>query len=195
MSGVEEALALLEENPLPATVRATVAVDVPGARLSALAAEAGTANGVDDVVVERDWLQRLAAIREVVARLYWSLAGVLGLGAMLISAAAVRLAVEARLLEVQVLALVGAGRRYLRRPFLYLGLMYGLGGAMLAAMAVSALLLLLEEPLATLFGSYGTDLEIVGFDPMFHVVLLASGAALGVLGALMASWQRLRRMG
>lgn len=194
LSGVDDALALLDDNPLPATVRATVAADVSGVRLSAIAAQAASADGVEDVVVERDWLERLAAIREVVKRLYWSLAAMLGIGAILISAAAVRLAIEARLQELKVLMLVGAGRGYVRRPFLYLGLVYGLGGALIAAMSISALLLLLEYPLDRLFGSYDGALELSGFDPMFHVALLASGSMLGVLGALVASNQRLNRL-
>ena len=194
MSGVGEALGLLDDNPLPASVRATVTATVSPARLAALAENAATATGVEDVVVERSWLERLSAFREIVIRLYWSLTAILGLGAVLVSGATVRLAIEARLEEVRVLTLVGAGRGYVRRPFLYLGAVYGLGGAVVAAMSVSALLLLLDEPLVRLFGSYGRDLELAGFDPIFHVMLLTIGGALGVLGAVVASNQRLGRL-
>ena len=194
LSGVSDALELLDENPLPASVRATVTTDLSPARLAVLAEQAAGADGVEDVVVERSWLERLGALRETVIRLYWSMTAILGLGAVLIAGATVRLAIEARLGEVKVLTLVGAGGRYVRRPFLYLGAAYGLGGAVIAAMAISALLVFLEEPLVRLFASYGRDLEIAGFDPIFHVVLLASGAALGVLGAIVASSQRLNRV-
>lgn len=194
LSGVGDALDLLDDNPLPASVRATVATAVSPTRLAVLAEEAAGADGVEEVVVERSWLERLGALRDIVTRLYWSLTAILGLGAILISGATVRLAIEARLVEVNVLTLVGAGRGYVRRPFLYLGAVYGLGGAVIAAMAVAALLLFLEEPLVRLFGSYGRDLELTGFDPIFHLVLLASGGALGVLGAVVASNQRLNRL-
>ena len=194
LSGVGDALELLDDNPLPASVRATVTAAVSPTRLAILAERAAETDGVEDVVVERSWLERLGAVREIVTRLYWSLTAILGLGAVLISGATVRLAIEARLEEVKVLTLVGAGRGYVRRPFLYLGAAYGFGGAMIAAMAVSALLLFLEQPLVRLFGSYGRDVEIAGFDPIFHVVLLAGGGALGVFGAVVASNQRLNRL-
>ena len=194
LSGVSDALELLDNNPLPASVRATVTTAVSPADLAVLAEQAAATDGVEDVVVERSWLERLGAVREIVIRLYWSLTAILGLGAVLIAGATVRLAIEARLEEVKVLTLVGAGRGYVRRPFLYLGAAYGLGGAVIAAMAISALLLFLEEPLVRLFGSYGRDLEITGFDPIFHAMLLASGGALGVLGAIVASSQRLNRL-
>ncbi|MCY3622276.1 MAG: ABC transporter permease [Gammaproteobacteria bacterium] len=194
LSGVSDALELLDDNPLPASVRASVTTAVSPAGLAALAEQAAVTDGVEDVVVERSWLERLGALREIVTRLHWSLTAILGLGAVLISGATVRLAIVARLEEVKVLTLVGAGRGYVRRPFLYLGAAYGLGGAVIAAMAISALLLFLEEPLVRLFGSYGRDLEIAGFDPIFHLVLLASGGTLGVLGAVAASSQRLNRL-
>ena len=194
LSGVSDALELLDDNPLPASVRATVTTEVSPAGLAILAEQAAATDEVEDVVVERSWLERLGAVREIVVRLYWSLTAILGLGAVLIVGATVRLAIEARLEEVKVLTLVGAGRGYVRRPFLYLGAAYGLGGAVIAAMAVSSLLLFLEEPLVRLFGSYGRDLEITGFDPIFHTMLLASGGVLGVLGAIVASSQRLSRL-
>lgn len=192
LSGVGDALELLDDNPLPASVRATVSRAVSPTGLAVLAENAAETDGVEDVVVERTWLERLGAVREVVTRLYWSLTVILGLGAVLISGATVRLAIEARLEEIKVLTLVGAGRGYVRRPFLYLGAAYGLGGAVIAAMAISALLLFLEEPLVRLFGSYGRDLELTGFDPIFHLMLLALGALLGILGAVVASNQRLK---
>ena len=195
LSGIGDALGLLEDNPLPASVRATVSARVSPAGVARLAEEAARAEGVADVVVERSWLERLAAVREVVIRLHWSVAAILGVGAILMSGAAVRLAIEARLEEIKVLTLVGAGRAYVRRPFLYLGAVYGFGGAVIAAMAISGLLLLLEEPLVRLFASYGRDLELAGFDPIFHLMLLAAGAVLGVLGAAAASSQRLSRLG
>ena len=194
MSGVAEALALVEDNPLPASARASVSANADLDRLDRLARELVGAEGVDDVLLERTWFQRLAAIREIVKRLSWALAGLLGLGTVLIASAAVRLAVEARLEELRILVLVGAGSRFVRRPFVYLGIVYGAGGGLIAAMLIAGLLVAVERPLVRLFASYGTDLELLGFDPMFNLVLLGSGVALGVLGAVFSSNQRVRKL-
>lgn len=193
-AGLADSLDQLEENPLPATIRATASLDMPGARLEALAVEIRGEVTVDEVVVERVWLERLGTIREVVQRLSWMTAALVCLGGILVSSASVRLAIEGRLAELQVLVLVGASRRFIRRPFLYLGVVYGTGGAVVAAMLISAMLLWLEPPLIRLFESYGSHLELVGFDPIFLLVLLASGVILGVLGARTASNQRLKHL-
>lgn len=192
--GMAGALESLDANPLPATIRATLAAGTSKAELETLVAEAAGADGVDEVVAETDWLERLAAIRQLVQRLEWLVAAMFGLGVVLVSSASVRLAVEARLAEVQVLALVGASRRAIRRPFLYLGAIYGGGGGLLAAMIVAGALVWLEAPLARLFASYGGTLEVIGFDPRFVGALVASGIALGVVGAVLAARARLRQL-
>lgn len=192
--GMAGALEALDANPLPATIRATLAAGTSKARLEALAAEAAAVDGVDEVVAESAWLERLAAIRQLVQRLEWLVAAMFGLGVVLVSSSSVRLAVEARLAEVQVLALVGASQRAIRRPFLYLGAIYGGGGGLLAAMIVAGALVWLEPPLLRLFASYGGTLEVIGFDARFVGALVASGAALGVLGAVLAARARLRQL-
>lgn len=192
--GMAVALEALDANPLPATIRATLAAGASRAQLDALAAQMATEDGVDEVVTEGDWLERLTAIRQLVQRLEWLVAAMFGLGVVLVSSASVRLAVEARLAEVQVLALVGASRRAIQRPFLYLGAIYGGGGGLLAAMIVAAALVWLDAPLRRLFASYGGTLEVIGFDPRFVGALVASGMALGIVGAVLAARARLRQL-
>lgn len=186
-----DALEVLEENPLPASLRATIAVGAGPADLDGLAELASGAAAVGDVVVERTWLERITEITRVVTRLGVMLAALFGLGAVLITATSVRLAIEARLEEVRVLTLVGATHAQMRRPFLYFGVIYGLGGGMMAAMLISLCLLVIEGPLVDLVGSYGSELNLVGFDLGFLGALFAAGGLLGVAGALIAVRQRL----
>ena len=113
---------------------------------------------------------------------------------MLVTATSVRLAIEARLEELRVMKLVGATDSYIRRPFLYFGLLYGLGGGIAGAMLISAVLGILEAPLAALLGSYGQSLDPTGVN---RVVLRRSrlvGRRLGIAGALLAARQRLTHL-
>ena len=193
-AGLADVLGDLDDNPLPATIRASAAADVAVARLDALARRIRRQQAVDEVVVERAWLRRLDTIREVLQRFSWMAAALVGLGAILVSSASVRLAIEARLAELQVQVLVGAKKSFMRRPFLYLGAIYGIGGALVAAMLIAAMLTWLETPLTRFFDSYGGHLELIGFDPIFILVLLVSGVTLGMAGAVVASNRRLKRL-
>lgn len=186
-----DALELLDENPLPASLRAILATDAPPYRLNAAARLAGGAEAVEEVVLETAWLERLGALSAVANRLGAILAILFGIGAVLIAASSVRLAIEARLEELRVQRLVGGTTAFIRRPFLYLGFIYGLGGGMVAAMLIATALIALEPPLGALFDSYGSSLQLDWMDRTFVSALLGSGGLLGVAGALIASRQRL----
>lgn len=188
------AVELLGGNPLPATLR--VSFDAPLAAQTAEALSAGLRQeeAVEDVVVERTWLERVASLSALVQRLGWVVALVLGVGAVLVTSSSVRVALESRLDELRVLKLVGGTDPFMRRAFLYLGCLYGLGGAVFAAMIVSLTLFTVEQPLVRLLATYGGDLELRGFDATFLVVLLGVGALLGVIGSMVACRQRLRNL-
>ena len=194
LSGLGDALDLLDANPLPASLKATFTRNVTADELAALTAPIADREGVAEVVVEKTWLERLNDMSEVVSRLGWVLAALFGVGAVLVTASSVRLAIEARLEELRVLKLVGATSGQLRRPFLYFGAIYGFGGGMVAAMLLALTLVVIEPPLRSLLGSYQRTLEFAGFDPWFFAALLGVGSALGIAGALLAVRQRLSNL-
>lgn len=190
-SGLGDALELLEQNPLPASLQAQFAEGVDGSRVDQLSQRLSQLPGVAEVVVEKTWLERLNDISSVVSRLSVMLAVLFGIGGVLVTASSVRLAIEARLDELRVLKLVGATAGQIRRPFLYFGAIYGFGGGVIAAMLIAITVVVIEPPLQSLLGSYDQDLNLVGFDPGFLMALLSIGAALGIMGALLAVKQRL----
>lgn len=188
---ITDALDLLQVNPLPASLRATLVSGADAGDLETLAALAGRHPGAAEVVVEKTWMERVADLTRVVTRLGVMLAVLFGVGAVLITATSVRLAIEAHLDELRVLKLVGATGAQMRRPFLYFGAIYGLGGALLGAMLISLCLVVIERPLADLLGSYGQSLQLTGFDLKFLGALFGIAGVLGVTGALIAARQRL----
>ncbi|MEM7219972.1 MAG: permease-like cell division protein FtsX [Pseudomonadota bacterium] len=190
-AGLANALELLDDNPLPHSLKLSLVGFADLLDLQELAERFEGAAGVDLVVVEKHWLERLAALTTLVKRLGLLIGVLFAVGAVLVTAASVRLAIEARLDELRVQKLVGASPAFLRRPFLYFGILYGLGGALLALMVLSLALVALEGPLVRLLESYGGDLKVAGFDPSFLAGVLLLGALLGLFGALLASRSRL----
>ena len=185
-----DALDALESNPLPASLEATLAPDAGPEDLQRLVEFAQGGAGVEQVVVEKTWLQRMIDLSRVIRRLGAILGVLFGIGAALVTAISVRLAIETQLEELKVMKLVGASDGQLRRPFLYFGLLYGLGGGMVAAMLLSLGIAILEGPLASLLGSFGQEFGMQSFGPEFLLALLAASGALGLAGALLALRQR-----
>ncbi len=185
-----DALEALESNPLPASLRIVPVAGTSAAGLGRLAGLVRQNAEAVEIVMEETWLERVSDASRVAWRLGVLLAVLFGVGAVLVTATSVRLAIEGRLAELQVMKLVGATDGQVRRPFLYLGLAYGLGGGMVAAMLLSLGISVLEPPLESLLGSYAMDFEAAAFSARFLGVLLGTGAILGVLGATMAVRQR-----
>ena len=185
-----DALGVLEINPLPASLRMVPVAGARPAELESLAELARQHPGAAEVVVERTWLERVAAASEVARRLGAILGALFALGAVMVTATSVRLAIEGRLEELKVMKLVGASEGQVRRPFLYLGMLYGLGGGVLAAMLLSVGLTVVEAPLAGLLGSFEVEFEPSAFSMRFLAILLGTGSVLGVIGAALAVRQR-----
>lgn len=187
-SGFGDALDLLEANPLPAVVLVEPA-ETFGANpdeVAGVARQIAEQAAVDEVAVDLAWLQRLQALLDIGGQLANALGAALGLGVLVIIGNTIRLGIENRREEIVVVKLVGGTDRYVRRPFLYGGFWFGLGGGLLAWGLVWLLVLLLGgtvDRLASLYQS-GFSLAGPGFSILF--LLLAAGGLLGLAGAWIA---------
>lgn len=191
-SGFGEALDMLSDNPLPATIVATPDAALPKAQAEALLDALTRLPEVDSARLDREWLERLYAILAVIERLILLIAGALALAVLVVVANTIRLDIASRREEILVLKLIGASDAFIRRPFLYTGLWYGLSGALLACLMVFGAGLALAGPAQTLSGLYGigTGAGTLGADTVFAV--FGAGAALGWLAAL---WTVSRHLG
>ena len=102
--------------------------------------------------------------------------------------------VESRRDEIVVAKLVGATDAWVRRPFLYAGVWYGLFGALLAWLLIQLALLMLQQPVQQLGALYNSAPLLEGPGFMGSLMLLAIGLTLGWLGAFMSVSSQLRKL-
>src|SRR5205085_10387033 len=121
------------------------------------------------------------------------LAGLLALGALLVVGNTIRLDVESRAEEIAVVQLIGGSDGFVRRPFLYAGVWYGLAAAVLALLGVLAVQLALSAPVRELAASYGSEFALAGLPWSIAGGTLAGGIMLGWLGAWTACGRHLAR--
>lgn len=177
-SGLDEAIDMLGENPLPHVLVVTPAGDE--------ALLAGSLRNMPEAeLVQHDavWRQRLDGWLRFGGRVAWVLAALLGLGALLVVGNTVRLDIQSRRDELGVLQLLGASDGFIRRPFLYLGAWYGLGAGALALGMLAVAGAALRAPLAELAASYGSSFALQGFSPKQALLVVAGATVLGWLGA------------
>ena len=194
-AGFTDVLQGLEHNPLPTvlvvTPRASRDLDVV---TKALFDELVDFPEVERVVLDQQWLQRLKELMLLADRATLALAALLGVGALLVLGNTIRLEIENRRDEIQVVMLVGGTDAFVRRPFLYMGFLYGLGGGVIAVLLVLAVSLWMAEPLGRLLALYGSEAQTLGPDPGLIALLTGAAAGLGLTGAWIAVDRHLERL-
>jgi cell division transport system permease protein len=184
-SGFGDVLSTLDRNPLPHVIE--VVPENPDPFVLGKLVSAWEVNMlVENVSVDLQWLERLFALLVFAERLVTALAIVLGLGVMLIMGNTIRLAIESRRQEIEVIKLVGGTDAFVRRPFLYLGFWYGLGGAVTAFFLLQTSLYFLSTPVEMLAQSYRDDFALQGPGFLGNLLLLVSGSILGIIGSVLA---------
>ncbi|MFQ5889453.1 MAG: cell division protein FtsX [Gemmatimonadota bacterium] len=176
----------LDVNPLPASLEVGLR---PGFRtpthVEAVATRLAGYEFVEDVRYGREWVDRVYALRRIAGGAALVLGGAFAGGAVLLIGIAVRMAILARSKEIAIMQTVGATDGYIRRPFLFEGMLAGLAGGGVALGLTWVTRAAVERSLS-LSIAWLPDLWIVGG-------LLGAGL-LGVGAAARAVRRELRRV-
>jgi cell division transport system permease protein len=121
-------------------------------------------------------------------------AGLLGAAILVIIGNTIRLDIQNRSEEIEVTKLIGASNAFVRRPFLYSGLWYGLGGGLLALALVSYGLYALQDPVTRLSGLYNSRFSILTLSLDESLFIVATGILLGLAGSWVAAARHMRRI-
>lgn len=186
-SGFSDALRALGENPLPAVIVVEPTADhsTPGAAESMLSS-LRTLRQVELAQLDLQWVRRFHAITDIARRAIAVLATLLGLAVMLIVVNTIRLEIQNRHAEIEITKLIGGTNAFIRRPFLYAGLWYGLFGGLLAWFLVVLGIGLLDPPVARLAGLYQSTFELSGMDYPAFLILIGGSTLLGLGGSWLA---------
>jgi cell division transport system permease protein len=194
-SGFGAALDALKDNPLPhALVVRPDAEFREASRVQALSNELKKIDGVDIVQLDTEWVSRFNAILDVIRRGVLLAAVLFALGILVIIGNTIRLDIENRRGEIEVTKLVGGSDAFVRRPFLYNGVWYGLAGGLIAGLIVATVVAVLSAPVQRIAGLYGSKFELQGVGIVGWIALLLGGALLGWLGSFIVATRELREI-
>jgi cell division transport system permease protein len=180
----DDVIRALPDEAFPASLEiglepgALAELDKIGAQLALLPA-------VESVETYQAWKERLAHLIEGGVTATSLLAFVIFASVISVVSATIRLALQRRSIEVEVLRLVGATNGYVRGPFLVEGAAQGAIGSVLALMLLGVLFGIVRSHFSSEFSS------LLGLAPAFlpwwsMVALVAIGCILGVLAAHMS---------
>ncbi len=190
-AGLADIAAGLPENPLPHTLILTPK-DTSPAAMASLNSKLKNNPDVDRILMDSDWIKRLAALMQLGRDLVGMLIVVLGVALAAITSNTIRLQIYAQKDEIEVARLIGATDRFIRRPFLYFGGIQGLAGGMAGWLLVGCGGWLLEKSVAQVATAYGSQFHLAGFTLREAALLLLLSACLGWFGAYFSVGRALR---
>ncbi len=194
-AGVSDALAYLDENPLPSVLVVKPAKQlVEPERVRGLARRLQAMPEVETAQLDMAWLERLHALVALADRGMVLVGAVLALAVLFIVGNTIRLAIENRREEIIITKLIGATDAFIRRPFIYGGVWYGLAGGLIALVIVNGILWGMSGPAARLAALYQSGFQLGMLGGVETLTILMAGAILGWVGAWLAVGRHLRRI-
>jgi cell division transport system permease protein len=177
-------LAALPAEAFPASIELEVRPDMSDAELTEIVSKLRQLPSVDDVETYQAWTDRLARLVRGGVAASALLALVVFASVLAVVGSTIRLALQRRRTEVEVLKLVGATDRFVKGPFLMEGSAQGAIGATGAIAILGALFMLVRGRLD------GELAALIGVEPTFLpwpilVAMIAVGAVLGASAAAM----------
>ncbi len=195
-SGFGAALDALTDNPLPNVLAIRPSADASSpAQLEILRRAVEAWPEVDSVQLDRDWVMRFNAILELMRRAVWIAAILLAAGVIAVVGNTIRLEIRSRAAEIEVTQLVGGSPAFVRRPFLYTGVLYGVIAAAIAWGIVTAARIALAPSAEALGAAYGQKFVLAGPNVGELGALILAGMVLGWIGAALASAHEIARTG
>jgi cell division transport system permease protein len=193
-SGFGEALDHLRDNPLPHALVVRPGSSNTAASMTLLQEEIANLPEADFVQADTEWVQRFHAILDILQRGITMASILLGAAIVIVIGNTIRLDIQNRREEIEVTKLIGASNAFVRRPFLYSGVWYGLGGGLLALALVAYGLYVLKAPVSRLAGLYDSPYSLLALSFRESLLIVATGVALGLAGSWLAAARHMRRI-
>ena len=193
LSGFGKALEALENNPLPATIIVRPnALDGEPEQVARLADQLRSLPNVDLVQLDTEWVERFHGMLNVIRRAVAVAATLLALAVLIIVGNSIRMEIQQRRDEIEVTKLVGGSDAFIRRPFVYTGIWFGLLGGIIATLLVTSAVALMSEPVSRVAGLYGSQFRLTGLVDLQWLWLIGLATLLGAIGSWSAASRHLK---
>lgn len=193
-SGFGKSIDTLSSNPLPHTIIVEPVTGIDGFTARNLVNALQSIPEVDIAKLDTEWLERLYTILEIAQRSVVIITILFAFAVLLIIGNTIRLDIQSRYQEIIVTKLIGATDAFIRRPFLYGGIWYGLFGGICSWIIVEIGYLAISGPLSRLNLLYQAELVFVTFSMHDFVILLLSSTLLGLVGSWLAVARHLNQI-
>ncbi len=184
-SEIDSKIIQLEKNPLPDAFFIQAKSTDPTA-LETLKNELAKIPGVDKALLNTEWAKRLSTILSLGTKIILFIAALLALALLVIIGNTVRMQILTQKDEIIVSKLIGATTSFIRMPFLYAGMLYGLLGGLLAIVILTIIVQLYNQSVVQLSNLYNSDFSLNWFNLSLFISIIITSVFVGWLGSYLA---------
>lgn len=182
---VNDAVNQLGKNPLPDAFFIQ-AKSVEPDDLASLKTSLQSIPGVEQALLNTDWAKRLSTIISLSKKLIFFIAALLAIVLLVIIGNTVRMQILTQQDEIEVSYLIGATSSFIRTPFLYAGIMYGLFGGLFAVLMILGISQIFNYSIADLSNLYSSDFRLTLFNGHLFLAVISAAVLIGWVGSYLA---------
>lgn len=195
-STLSNALDILDDNPLPAVVVLKPKKAFASAQqMMAFRESLQQIKGVQDVRLDNDWIAKLSAINQLIAKIALTATFLMLFSVFLVIGNSVRSDVASHKATIEVMQLLGATDYFISRPFIYTAMLYGLFGGLLAILFSSLTVSYFTDIVRYITDMFTVQFELKGFNVSEITLIIVIAVFLGWLSALLATNRNIQKFG
>ena len=183
----------LSENPLPDAFFVSPNTVNPN-QIMILKSSLDKLEGVDQVVVDTGWVKKLNSILHLANKAIFLASILLAFMLTVVIGNTIRLQMTSHHEEIELSKLIGATNQFIRRPFLYSGFIYGLGGGLTAALSLKLIVIFLNRTVVEVEALYGAQFMIVDLTLVQYLSIVGSSILIAVAASFLSINQSIKKL-
>jgi cell division transport system permease protein len=183
----------LSENPLPDAFFISPNTVNPN-QIEILKSSLDRLEGVDQVVVDTGWVKKLNSVLHLANKAIFLASILLAFMLTVVIGNTIRLQMTSHFEEIELSKLIGATNQFIRRPFLYSGFIYGLGGGLTAALSLKLIVICLNQTVVEVEAIYGAQFTIVDLTPLQYLSIVGSSILIAILASFISINQSIKKL-
>ncbi|MBM3360545.1 MAG: ABC transporter permease [Betaproteobacteria bacterium] len=183
----------LSENPLPDAFFISPNI-VNSNQIEILKSSLDRLEGVDQVVDDTGWVKKLNSMLHLANKAIFLASILLAFMLTVVIGNTIRLQMTSHFKEIELSKLIGATNQFIRRPFLYSGFIYGLGGGLTAALSLKLIVICLNQTVVEVEAIYGAQFTIVDLTPQQYLSIVGSSILIAILASFISINQSIKKL-
>jgi cell division transport system permease protein len=151
-------------------------------------------DGIESVTVDGNWIKKLRIGLSLGKLSVFFIAALLIIVLLVVIGNTIRLQTLTYKDEIEVSKLIGATNAFIQRPFMYTGILYGLGGGIITISILKLSVFSLNVALIKLVSIFGTDIIFNDLPKRYYIYIIVLAMLIGLISSYISARNSIQRL-